>query len=355
MVARQIAFGGFELMRPIFALTALAVLAAASPAGAQMYPGEDITVNPSAGGTQVLLYPGGQYGRVVHPLLMPGEENTPPIHLHMPTHRLAHHGAPRSANLAAAEPTLSAPEEAAPLTVPAAPTVKARHKSVHAMLADTEAAAPATTIDTAQPALAEAAPRAPVTKVRRVRPASPPAQIQAAAQPPAPAMGSDISDLEGMAAPPTQQAPVHKPARTEWSPAPTPQRVATAEPPAQRTERAAVMRNTEPTISGNKKSVILFAAGATDPAVTAVQSIKALAGDLSASLTDGSARLQLLAYGGQRGEKSSDARRLSLKRALIIRQLLIDNGVPSERVDVRAMGGVDDNGPADRVDIYLRG
>jgi outer membrane protein OmpA-like peptidoglycan-associated protein len=114
------------------------------------------------------------------------------------------------------------------------------------------------------------------------------------------------------------------------------------------------MRNTESVISGNKKSVILFAAGATDPAVTAVQSIKVLAGDLSASLTDGSARIQLLAYGGQRGEKSSDARRLSLKRALIIRQLLIDNGVPSERVDVRAMGGVDDNGPADRVDVYLR-
>ena len=56
--------------------------------------------------------------------------------------------------------------------------------------------------------------------------------------------------------------------------------------------------------------------------------------------------MQLLAYGGQRGDKSSDARRLSLKRALIVRQLLIDNGVPSERIDVRAMGGVDDNGPA---------
>ncbi|MGA7711284.1 MAG: hypothetical protein WCA81_05240 [Rhizomicrobium sp.] len=337
-------------MRPIFALTALAVLCAASPAGAQMYPGEDVTVNPSAAGTQVLLYPGGKYGRVTRPLLMPGEENNAPIHLHMPSHRQARHG--RTANVAAAEPVLSAPAEAAPLTPnePAPPTVRARHKPAHIRLADTEAAAPITTMDTAQPAPVENMPRAP--KVRHVQPAPPPPQMQAAAA--APAMGPDMSDLAGMTAPPAQRAPVRKPARTERQPAPAPQRVATAEPPTQPTARAPVMRNTESVISGNKKSVILFAAGATDPAVTAVQSIKVLAGDLSASLTDGSARIQLLAYGGQRGEKSSDARRLSLKRALIIRQLLIDNGVPSERVDVRAMGGVDDNGPADRVDVYLR-
>jgi len=38
---------------------------------------------------------------------------------------------------------------------------------------------------------------------------------------------------------------------------------------------------------------------------------------------------------------------------LIVRQLLIDEGVPSERIDVRAMGGASEGSP-DRVDIFLR-
>jgi len=71
-------------------------------------------------------------------------------------------------------------------------------------------------------------------------------------------------------------------------------------------------------------------------------------------MTGPAARIQIQAYGGNRGDKSSDARRLSLKRALAIRQVLIDDGVPAERIDVRAMGGADDSGPADRVDVTSR-
>ena len=44
----------------------------------------------------------------------------------------------------------------------------------------------------------------------------------------------------------------------------------------------------------------------------------------------------------------------SLKRALAIRQVLIDDGVSPDRIDVRAMGGVDDTGPTDRVDVYTK-
>ena len=64
--------------------------------------------------------------------------------------------------------------------------------------------------------------------------------------------------------------------------------------------------------------------------------------------------IQIQAFGGRRGDKGSDARRLSLKRALAIRQVLIDDGVAAERIDVRAMGGADDSGPADRVDVYIK-
>ena len=65
-------------------------------------------------------------------------------------------------------------------------------------------------------------------------------------------------------------------------------------------------------------------------------------------------RIELQAFGGAKGDKGSDARRLSLKRALSIRQVLIDDGVSPDRIDVRAMGGSDDTGPADRVDVYVR-
>ena len=82
--------------------------------------------------------------------------------------------------------------------------------------------------------------------------------------------------------------------------------------------------------------------------------IKFLAGDLNAAMNSASARVQIQAFGGNRGDKGSDARRLSLKRALAIRQVLIDDGVPAERIDVRAMGGADDSGPADRVDVYVK-
>ena len=45
----------------------------AVPASAQqeMYPGEDVIVNPIPG-SGVLLYPGGKYGRVQRQLLQPG-------------------------------------------------------------------------------------------------------------------------------------------------------------------------------------------------------------------------------------------------------------------------------------------
>src|SRR5215469_2325278 len=71
-------------MRFAIALGACVLLIAAAPAGAQVYPGEDVTVNPGAIGNGYLLYPGGKYGRHVGTLLMPGERRNGVIHLHMP-------------------------------------------------------------------------------------------------------------------------------------------------------------------------------------------------------------------------------------------------------------------------------
>jgi len=103
-----------------------------------------------------------------------------------------------------------------------------------------------------------------------------------------------------------------------------------------------------------KQGVILFAHDADTPAETALDSIRLLAGQLNGSLARAQSRVELMAYGGIKGDKGSDARRLSLKRALAIRQILIDSGVSSARIDVHAQGGVDDTGPTDRVDVFIR-
>jgi outer membrane protein OmpA-like peptidoglycan-associated protein len=103
-----------------------------------------------------------------------------------------------------------------------------------------------------------------------------------------------------------------------------------------------------------KRSVILFAKDAPDPAKQALGALKFLAGDLNAAMSTPNARVELQAFGGAKGDKGSDARRLSLKRALAIRQVLIEDGVSADRIDVRAMGGVEDTGPTDRVDVYVK-
>ena len=104
----------------------------------------------------------------------------------------------------------------------------------------------------------------------------------------------------------------------------------------------------------SKRGAVLFDKGVSNPSPSQFKGVKLLAGDISGALEAGASRVQLEAYGGAPGDKSSDARRLSLKRALAVRQLLIDNGVPSSRIDVRAMGGADDKGPNDRVDVFVR-
>jgi outer membrane protein OmpA-like peptidoglycan-associated protein len=103
-----------------------------------------------------------------------------------------------------------------------------------------------------------------------------------------------------------------------------------------------------------KRGAVLFERDAPAPSPAQYHGLQVLAGDLDTALEAGASRIQLEAYGGTPGDKSSDARRLSLRRALAVRQLLIDDGIPSGRIDVRAMGGVDDKGPSDRVDVFIR-
>jgi len=255
----------------------------AAPAAAQIQP--DVTVNPNATGTKVLLYPGGKYGRVQKDLLQPGERDpNAPIVLHMPPK----HRKPR-----VAETEKKAKPK--PETVAAAPPVE--------QYAPPPPDSAASLLYTPPPA-ARPKPQAqkPVTVVKQTPPPPPP---KAKTTPPPPQTSE-----------------------------PAPPRVATAESDV------------------TQRSSILFAPGAEEPPVSALDTVKGMAANLSTALWSGAANIQLEAYGGAHGDKSSDARRLSLKRALIIRQLLIDDGIPSERIVVRAMGGASSGAP-DRVDIFV--
>ena len=262
-------------MRLAPSLMLAAAFGLATPALAQgVDSGLEVQVNPyaAAGGSQTLLYPGGQYSRSVPPLLYPGQRNGP-IQLHMPSkHR----------RVASAEPV--------------------------------------------------AKPKPKPVKVAKVEPPpAPTPQASAPADNSSPYLGSpNLSNVFG--------APAKTPPKKLASAAPPP---ATNAPP--------------PTEAGlAKQSVILFAKDAPDPAEGALKSIGFLAGQLNAAMSRPASRVELQAYGGAPGDKGSDARRLSLKRALSIRQILIDSGVSPDRIDVRAMGGTDDSGPADRVDVYVR-
>jgi outer membrane protein OmpA-like peptidoglycan-associated protein len=288
--------------------------------------GSDVTVNPVARGGGTLLYPGGQYMRVVHPLLQPGEtaRDTGTIHLHMPAKRSAESRKTEAA-VEAPKPVRQARVEPEPK--PAPPPVR-----------ETKAApAPKT----------EPVPK-PVRQARAAGTAV--ATVPATSQP---AYNPGYSGYTDQGAAGLNFATPATPPPAAPAPKAQPKQMAKTNPPP--ASAAPAQAAAEPPTPGlTKRSVILFAPQAADPAQSALGAIKFLAGDLNAAMNSASARVQIQAFGGNRGDKSSDARRLSLKRALAIRQVLIDDGVPAERIDVRAMGGADDSGPADRVDVYVK-
>jgi outer membrane protein OmpA-like peptidoglycan-associated protein len=121
------------------------------------------------------------------------------------------------------------------------------------------------------------------------------------------------------------------------------------EPPAQPKPKA------DPHAGLTKKGEVLFSGTDIAPQNDSADTLKSLAGELNSALDSGAVRVELDAFAGTPGDKSSDTRRLSLRRALAIRQMLIDKGVPANRIDVKALGGTDDHGSAERVDVYLRG
>jgi outer membrane protein OmpA-like peptidoglycan-associated protein len=298
----------------------LMLTATFAPAWAQVSSSDDVTVNSRAMGPGYLLYPGGKYGRSVPQLLQPGEKPGAVIHLHMPVHH----------RRVATNDVAPAPAVTPPITTLAAPPPVTPRRRARAI-------APPVTTDTAS------LPEDSAARLVGANTVGAPAPVKPA--PRAPRVSSATTAAPPMANTGATTVPFSFGGSPVASSAPT--RTASATPPPRTTPT--------PATGMKKQSMIPFAAGATNLAASDVNAIHTLAAALNSAVANSAAHVQLYAYGGARGDKSSDSRRLSLKRGLVVRELLIEDGIPSEKIDVHAMGGADDDGTSDRVDVFVRG
>ncbi len=205
---------------------------------------------------------------------------------------------------------------------------------------------------------------APPSRVAPTTP-TPPAPLQASVptaapvEPPViPAAAPPQSPRPNPGPPPQvpPQAPPEPTAEPTAEPPPAP-RVAAIAPPAASvparvaTPAVAVPGPTVPSPTMTEKGArILFLPDSADLPTTTRPALDSL---LKLVQSQPDRRILISAYAAGTPETASQARRLSLNRALTLRSFLAERGVSTARVDVRALGGQVADGPADRVDVEL--
>jgi len=184
----------------------------------------------------------------------------------------------------------------------------------------------------------------PTQTKRRAAPARP----KVAKRPPpkprvtAPAVPKVAAVPKAPVAPPPPPAP------------PAPPVAAPATPPATGAAAASAALTSRPAPTGALKPGQQFRLGFdSGSAAISDDTETQLEGVAKSMKQDGNLRLQLLAYAGGGAQTPSQARRLSLSRALAVRSKLIEKGIRSTRIDVRALGNKSEGGPPDRVDIII--
>lgn len=139
------------------------------------------------------------------------------------------------------------------------------------------------------------------------------------------------------------------------APAATPAPAAVAPPPAQTASLPAASlpaKTKDAASAGGKDTVTVVFDG--DSTMVPQSSMPELASLARRMEKDDSLTLQLLSYAQGEGENFGKARRVSLSRAVEVRKILMDYGVRSTRIDLRALGTkTEGGGPADRVDAVL--
>ena len=200
---------------------------------------------------------------------------------------------------------------------------------------------------TARPKVPEPPPLPPVTTAPKPKPK--PSRVVRRAVPPPPAPPKATVPPPPIVRKVVRSAPRPVVAR----PPPTPVRVTKPNPTratsAKPKQVASLPRSPASVRSGSLRRIEF-------PAGTAKLNNKASLGlqNVAKALSkDPALRIELLAYAGQKNDSASQARRLSLSRALAARSKLIEQGVRSTRIDVRALGNKSAGGPADRIDIIV--
>lgn len=209
-----------------------------------------------------------------------------------------------------------------------------------------------------------ATPAAAPPPPARVAAPPPPAPLPPPAPPPAPAMQQAASapPPAPVPTPPTPPAPpvpaAIPAAATTPTPAVVPATVTTPAAPASQIAALPAATSSAATSSATAAGSgrLSFDGGSAALSDGARQELDRLATTLAGNEAQ---RLQVVAYAASQGSNTSAARRLSLSRALAVRSYLIDKGIRSTRIDVRAMGTPEGAsaaagaGPADRVDLVL--
>ncbi|HBS24227.1 MULTISPECIES: OmpA family protein [Thalassospira] len=209
-----------------------------------------------------------------------------------------------------------------------------------AEMAEAPKAEPAPKVET-KPAEVEP-PKAPPLPAEETKPAPPPpAPVPVVPnksnvpEAPSPAPDTTTSPQEML-----EQRSSNEPS-TPPAPAPKPAAETAAVPPAAKDPVASAP-------SGAGEYSLAFGSGSFELNNAARAQLDSIVKNMG---SDENMRIQLQAYAEGDSNNASKARRLSLSRALQVRSYLIDKGVRSTRIDVRALGANVPSGPADRVDI----
>lgn len=213
---------------------------------------------------------------------------------------------------------------------------------------------PSTTTEQAAAPSGEATPPAQPESVPTEvpSPVQTPAEQAPAAQAPAPETPA-ATETQTAETPP--QTPPDSSAATSTEPQPEAkpageQQAAVAAPT---TTPAAPAEGTTPPATGSAAlpadaTRLLYTGESDDVPADATAKLDTIAQDM---LANQDKRIQVLSYAAGTEDTESKARRKSLARGLAIRSYLMKAGVPSTRIDVRALGNKAEGGPADRVDI----
>lgn len=239
-------------------------------------------------------------------------------------------------------PGTSTPRSTLHVPAPSGGSVTLRQPS------DTPAAPRTASAPPPKPDTPKAPEPAPAPKVAEA-PAAP-AKIAPPPAAPAPAAPPPPQPTEQASSAPPPPPPVSEPPAAAAPPPPAMPAAETPAPPAPpaATEQASAPPAAEP--AGDGPAQVLFNS---DDTKLSADGQTVLGGVISKLNADESQRVQLMAYAAGDDLTSSKARRISLSRALSVRSYLIENGIRSTRIDVRALGDKAENDPKNRVDVNL--